>query len=93
MLTDEGDTVMDPFAGSCSSGAVSESLCRKWICIDLELRYLEGAIGRFGEMRDKKTKNVSQKNPIEYRIPKAGSLWSDDTYSQGQLRRGKSRDE
>ena len=31
MLTDEGDTVFDPFAGSCTSGYVAEKNNRNWM--------------------------------------------------------------
>ena len=47
MLTDEEDLVLDPFAGSCVTGEVSESLERNWICIDLDEMYLKGALARF----------------------------------------------
>lgn len=47
MLTDEGDLVIDPFAGSCVTGEVAERLRRKWICIELREDYLKGALGRF----------------------------------------------
>ena len=47
MLTDEGDFVIDPFAGSCVTGAVAERLKRKWICCDTNEEYLLGALGRF----------------------------------------------
>jgi len=46
-LTDEGDLVLDPFAGSCTTGSVAEQLSRKWLCIDSEKEYLLGARGRF----------------------------------------------
>lgn len=46
-LTDEGDLVVDPFAGSCTSGSVAEQLNRKWICIDSNEEYLQGGKGRF----------------------------------------------
>lgn len=46
-LTNQQDLVVDPFAGSCATGAVAESLDRRWICIELEERYLRGARGRF----------------------------------------------
>ena len=46
-LTDEGDFVVDPFAGSCTTGSVAEQLNRKWLCIDSDKDYLEGAKGRF----------------------------------------------
>ena len=32
LLTDEGDLVVDPLAGSCVTGEVSEVLQRRWIC-------------------------------------------------------------
>lgn len=47
MLTDQGDTVLDPFAGSCITGEVAEMLGRQWICGELQLDYLAGAISRF----------------------------------------------
>jgi site-specific DNA-methyltransferase (cytosine-N4-specific) len=47
MLTDEGDTVLDPFAGSCVTGEVSERLRRKWTCVEKIEEYAEGALGRF----------------------------------------------
>jgi site-specific DNA-methyltransferase (cytosine-N4-specific) len=47
MLTDAGDLVVDPFAGSCVTGAVAEALNRKWICCELDEEYLEGAMARF----------------------------------------------
>lgn len=48
-LTDKGDLVLDPFAGSCTSGAVAEALERRWLCIDNDKEYLEGGKGRFEE--------------------------------------------
>lgn len=47
MLTDPGDLVVDPFAGSCVTGEVAERTQRRWVCIDNEETYLKGAIGRF----------------------------------------------
>ena len=46
-LTDPGDLVADPFAGSCVTGAVAENLRRKWICCELSEEYLLGARSRF----------------------------------------------
>lgn len=46
-LTDPGDLVVDPFAGSCVTGAVAEALGRKWACCELEEDYLNGAMARF----------------------------------------------
>jgi len=47
MLTDLGDLVVDPFAGSCTTGAVAERLGRRWVCYEIQEEYLRGAIGRF----------------------------------------------
>src|SRR5262249_36401681 len=47
LLTEQGDLVFDPFAGSCVTGSVAESLGRRWVCCELEKNYLKGAIGRF----------------------------------------------
>lgn len=47
MLTDPGDLVIDPFGGSCVTGAVSERLGRNWVCCDKNEEYLLGAVGRF----------------------------------------------
>jgi site-specific DNA-methyltransferase (cytosine-N4-specific) len=47
MLTDPGDMVLDPFAGSCVTGEVCERLRRKWVCIELQEEYLKGALARF----------------------------------------------
>ncbi len=47
LLTDEGDIVMDPFAGSNTAGAVAEKLGRRWLAIDCVETYLEGSKFRF----------------------------------------------
>lgn len=46
-LTDPGDTVIDPFGGSCVTGAVAEALERKWTCCELSEEYLLGGKARF----------------------------------------------
>ena len=47
-LTDEGDLVLDPFAGSNVTGEVCEKLKREWIGVELRKEYLEGSRFRFG---------------------------------------------
>ena len=47
MLTERGDMVLDPFAGSCVTGEVCERLKRKWACVEMREDYLKGALGRF----------------------------------------------
>lgn len=48
-LTDENDLVLDPFAGSNTTGAVAEILNRKWLAFELKESYLEGSKFRFSE--------------------------------------------
>lgn len=47
LLTDEGDVVLDPFAGSNVTGEVAELLGRKWIAVELRQDYLDGSRFRF----------------------------------------------
>lgn len=46
-LTSPGDLVLDPFAGSCTTGEAAERLGRRWICIEVLSPYLDGAKFRF----------------------------------------------
>ena len=72
MLTDQGDLVMDPFAGSCVTGEVCEKLGRQWVCSELEEEYLRGAIGRFTTQGSNNGRG-NAKN--WYRIARPGALW------------------
>jgi len=45
----EGDTVLDPFFGSGTTGWVAQRLGRKWIGIELNLKYIEIAKKRFAQ--------------------------------------------
>jgi site-specific DNA-methyltransferase (cytosine-N4-specific) len=46
-LTDAGDVVIDPFAGSNMTGSVAESLERRWLAFEIEPRYVAGSQLRF----------------------------------------------
>lgn len=46
-LTKQGGLVLDPFAGSNTTGQAAESLNRRWIAIERDLDYLKGSRGRF----------------------------------------------
>jgi DNA modification methylase len=48
LLTDPNDLVVDPFAGSNTTGAVAERLRRRWISADRVGDYLLAGAGRFG---------------------------------------------
>jgi DNA modification methylase len=51
MLTDPGDLVIDPFAGSNVTGQVAESLGRRWIAIEIDRDYLEVSAVRFDNLQ------------------------------------------
>lgn len=48
LLTDPGDLVLDPFAGSNTTGKVADDLERLWLAIELEEQYVRTSALRFG---------------------------------------------
>ncbi|MGF1677209.1 MAG: DNA-methyltransferase [Rivularia sp. (in: cyanobacteria)] len=50
-LTDEEDIVLDPFAGSNTTGFVAESLQRRWISFEINENYLVGSQYRFEDSK------------------------------------------
>lgn len=46
-LTEPGDLVLDPFAGSNTTGAAAERLERKWIAVESDADYVSGSWGQF----------------------------------------------
>ncbi|HWH61209.1 MAG TPA: site-specific DNA-methyltransferase [Terriglobales bacterium] len=51
LLTDEHDLVLDPFAGSNTTGAVAEGLRRRWIAVEAVEEYLKASTFRFEDRR------------------------------------------
>lgn len=49
LLTNPGDVVLDPFAGSLTTGFAAESLQRQWVCIETNKQYVDGGLLRFAE--------------------------------------------
>ena len=49
LLTEPGDLVVDPFAGSNTTGAVSEALARRWLAVDQIEEYLRASVFRFDD--------------------------------------------
>lgn len=47
LLTEPGDLVVDPFAGSNTTGAVAEDLDRRWLALELDEDYLKTSGLRF----------------------------------------------
>lgn len=71
MLTEENDLVVDPFAGSCVTGQVCESLHRRFVCCEMVEEYLRGAVGRF----DQKQSAERRKVPV-YSLNHPAALWN-----------------
>lgn len=80
MLTERGDLVVDPLAGSCVTGEVCERVNRRWVCIELLRDYCEAALGRF--VRDPQETAKPVTNPEDpshyYRVARPGILWNGD---------------
>ncbi len=53
--THEGDTILDPFAGSCTTGIAANLLGRKFIGIDMSEEFLQLGIRRREEISDSNT--------------------------------------
>ncbi len=48
-LTEEGDLVVDPFAGSNTTGFVADACARNWLAFELSEVYLAGSFLRFSD--------------------------------------------
>ncbi len=81
MLTDAGDTVFDPFAGSCVTGEVCETLERNWTCCEIVPEYVEGAKGRFEMLQSANNGN----EPDHYKIYSPSVLWNGSTEAYENL--------
>jgi site-specific DNA-methyltransferase (cytosine-N4-specific) len=69
LLTEPGDVVLDPFAGSCVTGEAAEYSLRRWICCEISKPYLDGALARFEEQPARKVKEVFYKIASPCAVP------------------------
>jgi len=76
MLTDAGDVVIDPFAGSCVTGEACEKLGRRWFCCELVEAYLRGAKGRF--QQETLFPVGKSKAATNYSVSHPAALWNGD---------------
>lgn len=51
-LTEKGDLVLDPFAGSNTTGQAAQLTKRKWLAFEVNEDYLKGSLYRFEEVND-----------------------------------------
>ena len=62
LCTDPGDLVVDPFAGSNTTGYVAESLGRRWIASELSDEYVRASALRFGSSGEDVDARPTRKN-------------------------------
>lgn len=63
--THEGETILDPFAGSCTTGIAANLLGRKFVGIDQSKEFLDYGIKRKHEIEDESVANVMLKKMSE----------------------------
>ncbi|HNP95309.1 MAG TPA: site-specific DNA-methyltransferase [Cyclobacteriaceae bacterium] len=68
LLTDPGDLVLDPFAGSCVTGMVAERMKRKWTAVEMNSEYLRGALSRFSQSTNASKSLIRKSKPTVYEI-------------------------
>lgn len=61
----KGETILDPFAGSCTTGIAANLLGRKFVGIDQNKEFLDYAIKRKHEIEDEYVANVMRKKMSE----------------------------
>jgi site-specific DNA-methyltransferase (cytosine-N4-specific) len=69
LCTNPGDLVLDPFAGSNTTGYVAESLGRRWISSERNADYVKASELRFtvrGDSRDKKRTGRDSQSPLPF---------------------------
>jgi len=91
MLTDKGDFIIDPFAGSCVTGKVCETLGRKWMCIDLVEDYFKGGMARFEKTTKKNYTYEENKESNYYKIFRPNLLWEQNSDEPLRTDGGKTR--
>ena len=62
-LTDPGDLVLDPFAGSNTTGAVAEKLERRWIGSEVLRHYAEDSMMRFPLLSGEEDEEPTEEAP------------------------------
>lgn len=78
MLTDPGDMVFDPFAGSCVTGEVADRLKRRWVCCDNVEEYLAGGLARFNSDEPSLFPEMPESKharDISYNISHPAAMW------------------
>ena len=67
LLTDEGDLVLDIFAGSNTTGWTAQSLNRNWLSFELEQQYLSASVFRFLDNFDREYVDITYQTLLKSR--------------------------
>jgi site-specific DNA-methyltransferase (cytosine-N4-specific) len=77
-LTDENDVVLDPFAGSNTTGYVAQTLNRRWIAFEIVESYLEASRFRFeGDGFEEETFDTSKQESIQLTLFEIGEPYGE----------------
>ncbi len=68
--TNIDDIVLDPYFGTGTTGAVAQSLKRRWIGIEKELRYIDAARDRISKIRPSLFEDELYETPSKKDLPK-----------------------
>lgn len=74
LLTDPGDIVLDPFAGSNVTGAAAEALGRQWIGIELDPTYVKASRFRFEQQPTMSPRRIAPERPSRHHFEGQASL-------------------
>lgn len=71
-LTEPGDTVLDIFSGSNTTGETAEALDRRWLSFELDLEYVAGSVLRFIDEDEEAQKIafLAVKSGESFRVPR-----------------------
>ena len=62
-LTEKGDTVLDPFGGTNTTGYVAEKLGRRWVAIEVDKKYAQQSKLRFLKPKRRRPKPKKHEHP------------------------------
>ena len=78
-LTSPGDLILDPFAGSNTTGAVAQELGRKWLGVEAAEDYAKGSKARFAELVPQKATKAQAKRAAAVAPPgQVGTLFDEE---------------
>lgn len=83
--TNPGDVVLDPFFGSGTTGAVAKKLCRNWIGIERDEKYIRVAQERIEAVEPAPAESLGVKNPRQQKRVPFGALLEAGLVQPGQI--------